>query len=36
MPRDAQISTPRSLYGFGKNGAWLLVHKVVFTLQEHV
>ena len=30
------ITTPRSIYGSGKCGAWLFVHKVPFTLQEHV
>ena len=28
--------TPRSIYGCGKSGAWLFVHKVPFMLQEHV
>ena len=27
---------PRSIYGSGKCGAWLFVHKVLFMLQEHV
>ena len=30
------VTTPRSFYGCGKCGAWLFVHKVPFTLQEHV
>ena len=30
------ITTPRSIYGCGKRGAWLFVQKVPFTLQEHV
>ena len=30
------ITTPRSIYGCGKCGAWLFVHKVPFKLQEHV
>ena len=30
------VTTPRSIYGCGKCGAWLFVHKVLFTLQEHV
>ena len=30
------VTTPRSIYGCGKCGAWLFVHKVFFTLQEHV
>ena len=30
------VTTPRSIYGCGKNGAWLFVHKVPFMLQEHV
>ena len=29
------VTTPRSIYGCGKCGAWLFVHKVPFTLQEH-
>ena len=32
---DGYVTTPRSLYGCGKCGAWLLVHKFLFTLQEH-
>ena len=30
------ITTPRSIYGCGKCGAWLFDHKVPFTLQGHV
>ena len=30
------VTTPRSIYGCGKCGAWLFVHKDPFTLQEHV
>ena len=30
------VTTPRSIYGCAKCGAWLFVHKVPFTLQEHV
>ena len=30
------VTTPRSIYGCGNCGAWLFVHKVPFTLQEHV
>ena len=30
------VTTARSIYGCGKCGAWLFVHKVPFTLQEHV
>ena len=30
------ITTPRSIYGCAKCGAWFFVHKVPFTLQEHV
>ena len=29
------LTTPRSIYGCGKSGAWLFVHKVLFMLQEH-
>ena len=32
---DGYVSTPRSIYGCGKCGTWLLVHKVPFMLQEH-
>ena len=30
------VTTPRSVFASGKCGAWLFVHKVPFTLQEHV
>ena len=30
------VTTPRSIYGCDNCGAWLFVHKVRFTLQEHV
>ena len=30
------VTTPRSVYGCDNCGAWLFVHKVPFTLQEHV
>ena len=30
------LTTPRSICGCGKCGAWLFVHKVSFKLQEHV
>ena len=30
------VSSLRSIYGCGKCGAWLFVHKVPFMLQEHV
>ena len=30
------LTTPRSIYGCGNCGARLFVHKVLFTLQEHV
>ena len=30
------VTTPRSIYGCGKCGAWLFVHKVPFMFQEHV
>ena len=30
------VTTPRSIYGFGKCGAWLFIRKVPFMLQEHV
>ena len=29
------VTTPRSIYGCGKRGAWLFDHKVPFMLQEH-
>ena len=33
---DGYVTTPRSIYGCDNCGAWLFVHKVPFTLQEHV
>ncbi len=30
------VTTPRSIYGCEKFGVWLFVHKVPFTLQQHV
>ena len=30
------VTTPRPIYGCDNCGAWLCVHKVPFTLQEHV
>ena len=30
------VTTPRSIYGCDNCGAWLFVHKVPFTSQEHV
>ena len=33
---DDYATTPRSICGFGKYGAWLFFDKVLFTLQEHV
>ena len=33
---DGYATTPRSIYGCGKCGAWLFVHEVPFTLQEHL
>ena len=30
------VTTPRSIYGCGKCGAWLSVHKLPLKLQEHV
>ena len=33
---DGYVTTPRSIQGFGKCGAWLFVHKVPFLLQDHV
>ena len=30
------VTTPRSFHGCDICGAWLFVHKVLFTLQEHV
>ena len=35
-PFDGYLTTPRSIYGCGKCGAWLFVQKVPFMLQEHV
>ena len=33
---DGYVTTPRTKYGCGKWGAWLFVHSVSFSLQEHV
>ena len=33
---DGYVTTPRSIYGCGKCGAWLFVHKVPLMLQKHV
>ena len=33
---DDYVATPRYIYGFANCGAWLFVHKVPLTLQEHV
>ena len=33
---DGYVTTPRSIYGCGKCGAWLFVHKDLFMLQEDV
>ena len=30
------VTTPRSIYGCGKCGAWLFVHKVPFMLQKYL
>ena len=30
------VTTPRTIYGCDNFGAWLFVHKVFFTLQEHI
>ena len=30
------VTTPRSIYGCGKCGAWLFVHKVPLMIREHV
>ena len=30
------VTTPRFIYGCGKCGTWLFLHKIPFTLQEHV
>ena len=35
-PLGGYVTTPRSIYVCGKCGAWLFVHIVPFTLQEHV
>ena len=35
-PIGGYVTTPRYIYGCGKCGAWLFVHRVPFTLQEHV
>ena len=35
-PFDGYVTTPRSIYGCGKCGAKLFVHKIPFMLQEHV
>ena len=35
-PLGGYETTPRSIYGFGKCGAWLFVHKLPFLLQEHL
>ena len=32
----SHVTTPRSIYCCGECGLWLFVHKVPFTLQEHV
>ena len=33
---DGYVTTPWSIYGCGKCGAWLFVHEVLFMSQEHV
>ena len=33
---DGFVTTPRSIYCCGNCGAWLFVHKVAFTLEEHL
>ena len=33
---DGYVTTPRSIYYCDNCGAWLFVHKVPFTLKEHV
>ena len=33
---DGYVTILRSIYGCGKCGAWLFVHKIPFTLHEHV
>ena len=35
-PCGGYLTTPISIYGCGKCGAWLFVHKVRFMFQEHV
>ena len=35
-PLGGYVTTPRSIYGCGKCGAWLFVHPVRLMLQEHV
>ena len=35
-PLDGYVTTPRSIYGCGKCGAWLFVQKALFLLQEQV
>ena len=30
------VTTPRSIFACGKCGAWLILHKIPFMLQEHV
>ena len=35
-PFGSYVTTPRSIYGCDNCGAWLFVHKVSFTLQDHV
>ena len=33
---DGYVTTPRSIRGCGKRGAWLFVYEVLFRLQEYV
>ena len=33
---DGYVTTPRTVYGCGKRGAWSFVQKVLFMLQKHV
>ena len=33
---DCFVTAPRPIYAYGKCGAWLSVHKLPITLQEHV
>ena len=33
---NSYVTTPRSIYGCGRCGAWLFVHRVPFMLQEHI